>query len=212
MTIGQFMQIYNAQIGAVQAALAPRTPDDLSVRNIQIGKTAADLYPLEFPVQHALHMSLGVQRELPGNMVLGVEFVRRNFDDTLLGSLDLNRFNRFVNGVQTPVIPRCLTAADSANPNAQCSNGPITFWTPGGKERYQALLVKLDKRYSNRYLFGVSYALTSRDTVTPSRTSITISRAMDRAPRGTCSTSRPWSICPATSSSASSRRWRAARR
>jgi hypothetical protein len=165
MTIGQFMQIYNAQIGAVQAALAPRNPDDLSVRNVQIGKTATDLYPLEFPVQHALHMSLGVQRELPGNMVLGVEFVRRNFDDTLLGSLDLNRFNRFVNGVQTPVIPRCTTAAESNNPNAQCSNGAITFWTPGGKERYQALLMKLDKRYSHRYLFGVSYALTSRDTV-----------------------------------------------
>jgi hypothetical protein len=164
MTIGQFMQIYNAQIGAVQAALAPRG-DDLSVRNIQIGKTAADLYPLEFPVQHALHMSLGVQRELPGNMVLGVELVRRNFDDTLLGSLDLNRFNRFINGVQTPVIPRCLTAADRDNPNAQCSNGAITFWTPGGKERYTALLMKLDKRFSNRYLFGVSYALTGRDAV-----------------------------------------------
>ena len=165
MTIAQFMQIYNAQIGAVQAALAPRSPDDLSVRNIQIGKTATDLYPLEYPVQHALHMSLGVQRELPGNMMLSAEFVRRNFDDTLLGSLDLNRFNRFINGVQTPVIPRCLTAADRDNPNAQCSNGGITFWTPEGKERYNALLLKLDKRFSHRYLFGVSYALTGRDTV-----------------------------------------------
>jgi hypothetical protein len=164
LTIGQFMQIYNAQIGALQAALAPRG-DDLSVRNIQIGKTATDLYPLEFPVQHALHMSLGIQRELPGNMVLGAELVRRRFDDTLLGSLDWNRFNRFVNGVQTPVIPRCLTAADRDNPNAQCSNGPITFWTPGGRETYNALLLKLDKRFSNRYLFGASYALTDRTTI-----------------------------------------------
>ena len=164
LTIGQFMQIYNAQIGALQAALAPRG-DDLSVRNIQIGKTATDLYPHEFPVQHALHMSLGVQRELAGNMVLGAELVRRRFDDTLLGSLDWNRFNRFVNGVQTPVIPRCLTAADSANPNAQCSNGGITFWTPGGHETYNALLLKLDKRFSNRWLFGASYALTKRVTI-----------------------------------------------
>jgi hypothetical protein len=158
------MQIYNAQIGALQAALAPRG-DDLSVRNIQIGKTATDLYPLEYPVQHALHMSLGIQRELPGNMVLGAELVRRRFDDTLLGSLDLNRFNRFVNGVQSPVIPRCLTTADQANPNAQCSTGPITFWTPGGHETYNALLLKLDKRFSNRYLFGLSYALTDRTTI-----------------------------------------------
>src|SRR5687768_16916166 len=137
MTIGQFMQIYNAQIGGLQAALAPRG-DDLSVRNIQIGKTATDLYPFEYPVQHALHMSLGVQRELPGNLVLGAEVVRRNFDDTLIGSLDWNRFNRFVNGVQTPVIRRCA-AAEISNPIAQCSNGPITFWTPEGQERYTAL-------------------------------------------------------------------------
>ena len=164
MTIGQFMQIYNAQIGGLQAALAPRG-DDLSVRNIQIGKTATDLYPHEYPVQHALHMSLGIQRELPGNMVLGAELVRRRFDDTLLGSLDWNRFNRFVNGVQTPVIPRCTSAADSANPNAQCSNGAITFWTPGGHETYNALLLKLDKRFSNRYLFGASYALANRTTI-----------------------------------------------
>ena len=164
MTIGQFMQIYNAQIGGLQAALAPRG-DDLTVRNIQIGKTAADLYPLEYPVQHALHMSLGIQRELPGNMVLGAELVRRHFDDTLLGSLDRNRFNRFINGVQTPVIPRCLTAADQSNPNAQCSTGPITFWTPEGRERYSALLLKLDKRFSNRWLFGASYAYTHRNTV-----------------------------------------------
>jgi hypothetical protein len=163
LTIRQFMQIYDAQIGALQASLAPRG-DDLSVRNIQIGKTATDLYPLEYPVQHALHMSLGVQRELPGNMVLGAELVSRRFDDTLIGSLDWNRFNRFVNGVASPVIPRC-SPAESTNPNAQCSNGVITFWTPEGKERYTALLLKLDKRFSNRWLFGASYAYTHRNTI-----------------------------------------------
>jgi len=165
MTVGQFMQIYNAQIAALRAQLAPRDLNDLSVRNIQLGKTATDLYPLEYPVQHALHMSLGIQRELPGNMVLAVEGVRRRFDDTLLGSLDWNRFNRFVNGVQTPVIRRCASAVEVANPTAQCSTGPITFWTPGGHETYNALLVKLDKRFSNRYLFGASYALTQRVTI-----------------------------------------------
>jgi hypothetical protein len=165
MTVGQFMQIYDAQIEALRAQLAPQDLNDLSVRNIQIGKTATDLYPLEFPVQHALHMSLGVQRELPGNMVLAVEAVRRRFDDTLLGSLDWNRFNRFVNGVQTPVIRRCASSAEAADPNAQCSTGAITFWTPGGRETYNALLVKLDKRFSNRYLFGASYALTNRTSI-----------------------------------------------
>ena len=165
MTVGQFMEIYRRQIAALQAQLSPTNLNDLSIRNIQLGKTATNLYPLEYPVQHAIHMNIGVQRELRGNMVLGVEFVRRNFEDTLLGSVDLNRFNRFVNGVQSPVIPRCLTAAERNDPNAQCSNGPITFWTPEGREVYNGLLVKLDKRFSNRYLFGISYALTDRATV-----------------------------------------------
>ena len=165
LTVGQFMQIYNAQIAALQAQLAPRNLNDLSVRNIQLSKTAGDLYPHDYPVQHSVHMNLGIQRELRGNMVLGVEFVRRNFDDTLLGSLDKNRFNRFVNGVQTPVIPQCTSAAQRADPNAQCSNGAITFWTSGGTEVYNALLMKLDKRFSNRYLFGASYALTDRKAV-----------------------------------------------
>jgi hypothetical protein len=165
LTVGQFMQIYNAQIGALQAQLAPADLNDLSVRNIQLSKTASDLYPLEYPVQHGLHMNIGIQRELRRDMILGVEFVRRRFEDTLLGSLDLNRFNRFINGVQTPVIPRCTTAAQRNDPNAQCSNGAITFWTPEGREVYNGLLVKLDKRFSNRYLFGASYALTFRQGI-----------------------------------------------
>jgi hypothetical protein len=166
LTVGQFMQIYDQQIGALQARLAPTNLDDLSVRNIQISKTAGDLYPHEYPVQHSIHMNIGVQRELGADMVLGVEFVRRVFEDTLLGSLDLNRYNRYINGVQTPVIPRCTSTAQSADPNAQCSNGQITFWTPGGREVYNGLLVKLDKRFSNRYLFGAAYALTDREGIT----------------------------------------------
>ncbi len=165
MTVGQFMQIYNAQIAALQAQLAPKNLNDLSVRNIQLSKTAGDLYPHEYPVQHSIHMNVGFQRELPGDMIVAVDFVRRNFEDTLFGSLDQNRFNRFINGVQTPVIPRCLTAAQRADPNAQCSNGAITFWTTGGREVYNGLLVKLDKRFSHRYLFGASYALTDRSGI-----------------------------------------------
>jgi hypothetical protein len=165
LTVGQFMQIYNAQIAAVQAQLAPKNLNDLSVRNIQLSKTAGDLYPHEYPVQHSIHMNIGVQHELPGNMIVAVDFVRRNFEDTLFGSLDQNRFNRFINGVQTPVIPQCTTAAQRSDPNAQCSNGAITFWTPGGREVYNGLLVKLDKRFSHRYLFGASYAFTDRSAI-----------------------------------------------
>jgi hypothetical protein len=164
MTVGQFMQIYNAQIAAVTQQLT-RTNFDLSVRGIQIGKTAANLYPLDYPVQRSYHMNAGFHRDLGHDMIVNVDFVRRVFVNTLLGALDYNRFNRFINGVQTPVIPRCTSAAQRNDPNAQCSNGAITFWTPAGREVYNGLLVKLDKRFSNRYLFTASYALTNRHGV-----------------------------------------------
>jgi hypothetical protein len=170
LTVGQFMQIYNAQIGAIQQSLAPKNLNDLSVRGIQIGKTGVNLYPREYPVQRSYHMNIGVQRELRQDMVLTVDFVRRVFVNTLLGAIDYNRFNRFINvngtPTQSPVIPRCTAAQAAArNPNDQCSTGVISFWTPGGRGVYNGLLVKLDKRFSKRYLFTASYALTGQSGI-----------------------------------------------
>jgi hypothetical protein len=56
-----------------------------------------------------------------------------------------------------PKIPRC-SAADAFNLNVQCSNGIIAVLTSSGREQYNALLVKLDKRFSNRMQFTASYA------------------------------------------------------
>jgi hypothetical protein len=161
MTVGQFMQIYNAQIAAVTQKLSTL---NLNVSGIQVGKTGSNLYPHDYPVMRSYHMNVGIQRDLGHDMVVNVDFVRRVFINTLLGSLDYNRFNRFTNGVQTPVIPRC-SAAQANDVNAQCSTGSITFWTPGGREVYNGLLVKVDKRFSKRYLFTASYALTDRHAV-----------------------------------------------
>jgi hypothetical protein len=162
MTVSQFMQIYNAQIAALTQRLSVVDPN---VRGIQVGKTGSNLYPLEYPVQRSYHMSAGFTRDLSHDIVINVDFVRRVFVNTLLGALDYNRFNRYINGVQTPIIPRCATTAQANDVNAQCSTGAITFWTPAGREVYNGLLVKLDKRFTKRYLFTASYALTDRHGV-----------------------------------------------
>jgi hypothetical protein len=73
--------------------------------------------------------------------------------------LDYNRFNRFIGGVRSPVIRPCA-ASERSNPAVQCSNGAITFWTPAGRSVYNALLVKLDKRFARRYMLTASYAMT----------------------------------------------------
>lgn len=160
LTVGQYQQIVKAQIGAVTAALAPKNLNDLSVRSIQLNKSAAQLYPKDYPVQRSYQMNIGMQRDLGHEMVVNVDFVRRVFVNTLLGELDLNRFNRRVGGVQSPIIPICTTAAQRSDPTAQCSVGSITFWVPGGRSTYNGLLVKLDKRFSRHFLFTASYALT----------------------------------------------------
>jgi carboxypeptidase family protein len=164
MTLGQFQQIFNQQIGAIRQTFGT-VSNDLSVRNIQLNKSAAQLYPRDYPVQRSYHMNIGVQREVMRDMVLTVDYVRRVFVNTLLDEIDYNRFDRRINGVRTPVIPVCSTQAQRNNPTAQCSTGSISFWTPGGRGVYNALLLRLDKRLSNRFQFTASYALTGRNEV-----------------------------------------------
>ncbi|MBO0800842.1 MAG: TonB-dependent receptor, partial [Blastocatellia bacterium] len=164
LTLGQFLQIYQQEIGSVLAQF-PQNPTDLSVRNIQLNKAGAQLYPHDYPVQHSYQMNLGIQRDLGHDLAASVYFVRRVFVNTLLGEVDYNRFNRIINGVQTPVIPVCTSVAQKNDPTAECSSGPITFWTPGGRGVYNALLVKVDKRFSKRYQFTVSYALTGQSGI-----------------------------------------------
>ncbi len=161
MTMGQFLQIYKAQIGGIAASLAPKNLNDLSVRNIDVSKTGAQLYPKDYPLIQSIHFNFGVQRQLARDLVLTVDYARRVFNHVDLGALDFNRFNRYINGIQTPVIPKC-TAAQAAIVGFECSTGQITFWTPGGKTTYNGLLVKADKRFARRYQFTASYALTDQ--------------------------------------------------
>jgi hypothetical protein len=165
LTLKQFQLIVSQQLAAIQQTFGTLS-NDLSVRNVQLNKAAAQLYPSEYPVQRSYQMNFGVQRELRQGMVLTADYVRRVFVNTLLGEIDYNRFQRRINGVQTPIIPKCTGAQVAArNPNDQCSNGSITFWTPGGRSVYNALLLRLDKRLSNRVQFTASYALTGQSGV-----------------------------------------------
>jgi hypothetical protein len=159
LTLAQFQQIYNQQIGAIQASLAPKNVNDLSVRTIDISKSGAQLLPHDYPVQHSYHMSVGLQRQLRRDTVLSVDFVRRIYLDTLYdgSAVDINGFNRYVNGVQAPVIPIC-TGTQASIPGFGCSTGPITFWQPGARGTYNGLLMKLDKRFANRFQLTASYA------------------------------------------------------
>jgi hypothetical protein len=124
-------------------------------------KTAADPTNVIAPdvqTPYAEHFSAGVQQQLPRNMSLSVDFVLRLRVHTLMQN-DFNLFNR-ARALGGPVIRAC-TAQESVDPAAQCSNGPIEVVQTGGRDRYKAMLVRLDKRFTDRYQFTASYALSS---------------------------------------------------
>ena len=139
-----------------EAATANPNPNDLSVRNINISKQGTDLYPYRYSPPYSRHLTIGVQREIRKSLVVTADFVYRHAFREDIGALDYNRFFR----VAGPVIPRCATAAQASDPRANCSTGSITVRTPGGRSAYRALLVKVDKRFSNRFQFLASYART----------------------------------------------------
>jgi hypothetical protein len=160
MTLRQFDQIYNAQIGAINAKLSPIPPTSgpYTTTGIDVAKSAIEIFPPKYPIARSYQVNVGVQRDLGHNMVLTADYAMRQGENLSQGELDYNLNSRFINGVRTPVIPAC-TQAQLFVVGQECSTGPITFWTPQGRSRYNGLLMKLNKRLSNRFQYTASYQL-----------------------------------------------------
>jgi hypothetical protein len=156
MTLGQFLQIVNAETPTLEAELAPLPPKNgpFAVSGIDIAKQGVEIYPSHFPLLRSYQLSIGVQRDLGHDMVLTADFARRQGVNTNLGEVDLNHFS----SATGPVIPACAPSQYYV-PGQECSTGSITFWVPEGRQVYDGLLVKLQKRFSHRYNFQASYAL-----------------------------------------------------
>jgi hypothetical protein len=130
---------------------------DRTIQAIQLTKQASGLNPVDVPRSSALHINLGVQREVAKDFVVSADFVYRHFNHVGLGPLDLNHFN----SARGPVIPRCLNEAQRNDPLALCSTGAINVQTNAGRATYKGLLVRADKRYSRGFQFLGSWAYSS---------------------------------------------------
>ncbi|HWE51749.1 MAG TPA: carboxypeptidase-like regulatory domain-containing protein [Bryobacteraceae bacterium] len=166
LTLAQYEQIYAAQLPVI-SALFPNKPAILSgpypVSGIALSKGAIEVYAPSTPTTRSYQTSIGMQRDLGHDMVLTADWARRLFENVLLGEQDYNRSTRYlpVNGIPTisPVIPKCTAAQFLAfDPSIECSNGSITVWDNQGRSVYDGLLMKLQKRFSNRYSLTASYA------------------------------------------------------
>jgi len=144
------------------------TTSDSTVQAIQIykltvGGTTNGLFPEYVPNPSAQHFNAGIQREIARDFVLTADFVFRHFIHGGLGpgGLDLNHYN----SVRGPVIPRCAPAQRN-DPQAICSNGPVTVWQATSNQTYKGLLFRADKRFSHSFQILGSYAWSS-DIGTP---------------------------------------------
>ena len=136
---------------------------DLSVRGVELFKTTGikdfgGIFSPDTVSPYAINVSAGIQRELASNLVVSADFVMRRslkfggLHDTMI--VDQNHFD----AVGGPVIPKCV-GAQAADPKALCSTGPIAVSHSAANYRYTGLHIKVDKRFSSRYLFVASYAL-----------------------------------------------------
>jgi hypothetical protein len=106
-------------------------------------------------IPYSTTASIGVQRQLPWNMVVSGDFVWRRYLHTFF-QRDRALWNRPAS-LGGPVVRQC-TAAEAINPAVRCLNGPFEVLEGSGREDYKALLVKLEKRFSNRFQFTAAYA------------------------------------------------------
>ncbi len=147
--------------GAEQLVPVDPTNKSLAVTTIDLFKTGTELFTKAFQPPSAQHASIGIQRQFTSDFAITADLVMRHTIHLTNRDIDMNDYYRYVNGVQTPVLPIC-SSAQSLVPGAPCSNGSVQITNDEGTNRYIGLLVKVDKRFTKRFQMQGSYALQSQ--------------------------------------------------
>ncbi len=101
------------------------------------------LFSTEFQIPYSLQYSIGVQRELPGKMLLQADFNYRKGVHEVI-TYDINQHDNVITG------PRLSPSVfDNAVPYADSS----------GFSTYKALLLRLDRRFDKGFQMTASYSL-----------------------------------------------------
>jgi hypothetical protein len=125
------------------------------VQAIQITKQAvAAIFPVNVPDPSAVHVNVGLQREIARGLVVSADLVYRHFIHAPQngGSFDANH----INSVREPAIPKC-TADQKADPQALCSTGMIMVQEVPYRATHRVLVLRAEKRFSNGFQILGSY-------------------------------------------------------
>jgi hypothetical protein len=121
---------------------------------LQITRTGLIIDNGDFSTPYSSQVNAGVQRELPGNSVIDVNFLYTRTVHEIVRDLDGSNF--FI-GNGPPI-----RLGDGSLPDRN-----ITVVRSDGFSRYRALTAKWDKRLSHRYQLTASYALSRLETTIP---------------------------------------------
>src|SRR5204862_989191 len=135
-TAANFLSLYGAQSAAILSGL--QAAGAAGFAGLDFFKTGTDILDPHLESPYSEQYTLGVQHQITKDMIINVDFVRRNRVHTLFQN-DANRFNR-VAAQGGPVIRKCV-GAEAANPTVQCSNGQISVLQSSGRSNYKAMLV-----------------------------------------------------------------------
>ncbi len=133
------------------------SPTDMTLRGVNLFKTASDLYPMNWRPPQSQHFSLGVQQKVKNDWVIEANFVWRHSINLDMGNIDYNHWN----AASGPVIPVCQ-GDQALDPTAECSEGPIEMRTPAGRSRYAALMVSAEKRMAKNFELTANYTFQSQ--------------------------------------------------
>ncbi|MGA2599776.1 MAG: TonB-dependent receptor [Bryobacteraceae bacterium] len=155
--------ILPAILSTIKSELPSPQTASLALTTVAYAKSATELISQRYVPPEAQHFSLGIQRQLKPDLAISADLVYRHFIHLTERDLDANKYNRYINGVQTPVLRICGSEPGDGAPGAPCSTGSVNVIYSGGTSQYTGLLVKLDKRFSHRYQMQVSYALQAQN-------------------------------------------------
>ena len=120
------------------------------------GAISGPLFSTGFQVPYSLQYAVGIQKELPGNMVFQADFnYRKGVHEVLIYDANFaDRVDR--NGDPLPVFPGVVDAG--GNPLH------VPYTDSSAYSTYKALLLRLDRRFSNGFQLTGSYTLSRLKT------------------------------------------------
>jgi hypothetical protein len=145
---GRFTAAQNFTL-AQALALAPAVRSDIESRAFNctlptsiecFEAISGPLFSTEFQVPYSIQYAVGVQRELPGNMLFQADFnYRKGLHEVII--YDANHIDDAITGPRT-AFPNTIPYADSS-----------------AYSTYKALLLRLDRRFSRGFQLTASYSL-----------------------------------------------------